>query len=165
MRHVNSSIFPNLLRFNIVKIQVDNNSFTFCDHRFIFDLYYFDDNEWQAPTSADTFKKMLLKWAEALQDINEAKTPLFLPFAPDDEGIQCLRATYWGNDQLTFSWVELAENGYAVNLIDVQTFSTQAYTVSRESPEFGECRKHEVISALINAEVIDGPWENRKLEG
>lgn len=140
-----------------MRIRVDNKSFTFADHRFIFDLYYFDDDEWEAPTSADTFKKMLLKWADSLEGINESKTPLFLPFSPEDESIECLRATYWGNDKLTFSWVKLAENGYDVDLIDIQAFSTQAYTLYRESPEFGECYKHEVISALINAEVICGP--------
>lgn len=136
-----------------MKISVDNRGFTFGDHRFIFDLYYFEDDEWRAPTLADTFKKMLLKWADALKEIGEAKTPLFLPFAPGDESIECLRATYWENDKLTFSWVELAENGYAVDLVDVKTFSTRAYTLDRESPEFGECYKYEVISALTNAEV------------
>lgn len=140
-----------------MKILVDNKGFIFGDHRFIFNLYYFDNVEWQAPTLAEVFKKMLVKWADALQIIDEATTPLFLPFAPDDEDIECLRATYWVNGKLTFSWVAIEENGYAVDLTDVRGFSTKAYAISRESPEFGDYYKSEVISALLNAETVDKP--------
>ena len=139
-----------------MKIQVDDKGFTFGDHRFFFDLYYFDNDEWQAPTSADTFNMMLLKWAGVLEGFNDPTSPVFLPFAPYDESIECLRATYWENDKLTFSWVEIGAAGWDVDLTDIQAFSTKAYTLYRESPEFGECYKNEVISALISAEIING---------
>ena len=119
--------------------------------------YYFEDDQWDAPTLAATFKKMLLKWADALQKISRENNPLFLPFAPDDQEIECLRVTYWSRNKITFSWVELGEDGWAVDLTDIERFSTEPHEVRKESPEFGECDKDEFVAALINAEVLDGP--------
>lgn len=140
-----------------MNIRVDNKGFTFCDHRFIYNLYYFEGDEWDAPSNAETFKRMLLKWAAMLQKHDSVDGPLFLPFAPDDEEIESLKVTFWEHDIVTFSWVELCENGWAVNFSDVESFNSDSHQVARQSPEFGEVYKDELITALINAEVVNIP--------
>ncbi len=60
-------------------VQIDNKGFILGDHRFVYNLYFLEHgSEFAAPTSAGTFKKILVKWAEALQRISKESSPMFL---------------------------------------------------------------------------------------
>jgi len=50
-----------------MKIQIDNKGFTIGDKKLIYNLYYFDSEEYNAPSLGATFKKMLVKWADVLE--------------------------------------------------------------------------------------------------
>ncbi len=99
------------------------------------------------------FKKILMKWAEALQKISLENSPMFLPFAPEDQEIECLKASLDG-DRIVFTNAEVAEDGYAVDWDDLLSFITSPHEIRRESIEvFGEYNKDEIVSALMNAKV------------
>lgn len=140
-----------------MKIRVDNKGFSFGDHRFTYYLYYFEGKEWDAATSADSFKKVLLKWADILEKYTVDRQTVFLPFAPDDHGIECLRTSCWFDKDISFSWVDVQEAGYSVDFSKMDEFCIASHVLQRESPEFGWCKDSEFIFALRNAEIIDDP--------
>jgi hypothetical protein len=137
-----------------MKILIDNKKFTFGDHRFTYDLYYSVDEKYAASTLGGVFKKVLIEWANALSKITAENSRLFLPFAPDDEGIQCLKATL-RDDEIAFAWVEVDESAYMVDFENVEVYSAAPHEIRKESPEFGECSKDQIVSALLNAQVLD----------
>jgi len=138
-----------------MKIQIDNHGFTVGNHRFIYNLYFIEsDSEFLQPSAGATFKKILLKYAEVLQDISE-DSPLYLPFAPDDEWTDCLKARLVGN-KIRFTFASIAEGGWGVFDFDLTGFITSTHEIRTEFDEgIAECDKDEIIAAMINAEVID----------
>lgn len=134
---------------------VDKRGFTIEGHRFLYNLYFLEDcSEFAAPTSATTFKKILNKWAESLTEMDEGSEPLYLPFAPDDQWTDCLRAALVG-EEISLNFVRVADNGWGVFDFDLKGFNNSPHVVKIESPIFGKDRKGELISALLNAAAID----------
>ncbi len=138
-----------------MKIQIDNHGFTVGDHRFIYNLYFIEsDSEFLQPSAGATFKKIVIKWAEVLQGISEER-PMFLPFAPDDQWTDCLKACLVSN-KIRLTFASLAEGGWGVFDFDLEDFITSSHKIRNESDEvIVECDKDEIIAAMINAEVID----------
>jgi hypothetical protein len=138
-----------------MKIVVENKGFDIDGQRLIYNLYYFDGDEYDAPTLGATFKKILIKWSNMLQDLNTDHGPLFLPFAPDDEWIECLKAIQHG-DRIVLRYVEVAENGWAIDTGRLEEFMTSPHVLDNEASDvFGDYDKEEFISALIDAHVSD----------
>jgi len=139
-----------------MKIQVDNKAIILDGARLIYDLYFFPGDGYDdvsLPAKAkDVF---LLPWARAIQKSSDKGGPLFLPYAPDDEWIECLKAIL-KDDKIVLNLVQVGENGYAVDFGDFETFITSPHEIDEESPEvFGEFNKDEFVQALVEAEVID----------
>jgi len=139
-----------------VKITIDNKGFTFGNQRFIYNLYFIeDDSEFLAPTFGGTFKKIVNKWAEVLQTISKERSVMYLPFDPDDQWTDALKAALVAT-KIEFNWVRLAVGGWGVFDYDLTGFITSAHKIDEESEEIlGEFDKNEIVSALINAKVID----------
>lgn len=136
-------------------ITVDNRGFAIDGRRLIFDLYYFDSEQYEAPTLAATFKMILTKWAEVLRTRNAGEGPLFLPFAPQDQWTECLMAVQRG-DRVIIRDVRVAVSGYQIDVDNLEDFMSSAHVVKKEHPEeFGDYEKNEFISALIDAQVVD----------
>lgn len=139
-------------------IEIDNRAFFLGNHRLVYSLYYLDfsaGHEYEAPSLGGMFKKMLVKWANALRKINNENSPMFLPFAPDDQEIDCLKATLRG-DKIELTLAEVKGDGYAFDWNDIEGFVMSRHDTFRESAEvlavFG---KEEVIDMLLNARVVD----------
>lgn len=138
-----------------MKIEVDNKGFSIDGHRVIYDLYYFDSEQYDAPTLADTFKKILVMWANVLRESTAESGPLFLPFALDDEWTECLRAVQHDN-RIVLRYVRVSENGWAIDVDRLEDFMTAEHVVEKEDPEeLGNYDKDEFLAALIDAQVID----------
>jgi hypothetical protein len=137
-----------------VRIVIDNKGFTFDECRFIYDLYYVKGEEYDAPTLAGVFKNVLVKWANALQNTRDQSDPLYLPFAPDDQWVDCLMATPSG-DRLELKAVKVAQSGYSMNFSDLESFITSPQQVIESHKTIGEFDKDQFISTLINADVVD----------
>ena len=138
-----------------MKIEVDNKGFSIDGHRVIYDLYYFDSEQYVAPTRAAAFKKILVKWAKVLRESKAGSDPLFLPFAPDDQWTECLRAVQHDN-RIVLRYVRVSENGWAIDVNRLEDFMTAEHAVEKEDPEeLGNYDKDEFLAALIDAQVID----------
>jgi hypothetical protein len=138
-----------------MKIVVDNKGFNIDGQRLIYDLYYFDSEQYHAPTLAATFKKILVKWANVLRVSNADIGPLFLLFAPDDQGTECLKAVQHEN-RVVLRHVWVAVSGYQIDFEQIEDFMTSTHIVKKEDPEeLGNYDKDDFISALINAQVVD----------
>lgn len=139
-----------------MRVTIDNKGFVFGDERFIFNLYFIEDNsKFLAPTSAETFKNIVIKWTEVLPTITIENSPVFLPYAPDDEWTDAFKVTLVGT-VLEFRNVCLAENGWVVFDYDPAGFMISTHEI-HEVPDdiVGRYKKDEIVSALLNAEVID----------
>lgn len=138
-----------------MNIQIDNKTIRFGDQKLFYNLYFVRAKEFKSPTNGGMFKKIVIKWAKVLSEPGAENSPLFLPFDPDDQWTDCLKATRKG-DRIVFKIVRVEESGWAIDFEDLEIFMTSPHKTSRESPnEFAEFDKDEIISALINAEVID----------
>ena len=137
-----------------MRIVIDNKGFTFDGNRFTYDLYYVEGEEYDAPTLGGVFKNVLSKWASALGTIGENRGPMYLPFAPDDQWVDCLLATPKGN-RLVMNVARIAESGYSMDFSDLESFIRSPHQIDQSQDSFGEFDKGEFISALLNAEVID----------
>ena len=61
-----------------MRVTIDNKGFTLGDQRFIYDLYFLnDDSKVLGPALGGTFKKILLEWAEVLRTITSENGPFF----------------------------------------------------------------------------------------
>ncbi len=141
-----------------MKVTIDNKGICFADRRFIFNLYFLEDDSGFLgdPTPGGTFKKIVNKWAEVLQTICSQDSPIYLPYDPDDQWTDAFKATLVG-EMIEFRWVRLAENGWGVFDYDLTGFMTSPHEITDESDQpLGEYDKDAIVSALINAEVIDG---------
>jgi hypothetical protein len=139
-----------------MNIRIDNKGFTFGEFRFIYNLYFLEDgNKYDAPTAGLVFKNILSNWARILSNINSENSPMYLPFNPDDQWTDCLKASA-ANRLIEFKVVRLAVNGWGVFDFNLEDFITSDHNILTESTEVvGLYDKNEVISALINAEVTD----------
>ncbi|MEK7856528.1 MAG: hypothetical protein AAB288_10590 [Acidobacteriota bacterium] len=138
-----------------MRVTIDNKGFTLCDHRFIYDLYFLnEDSRVLAPTSGGTFKNIVLKWAEVLRTITTENSPFFLPYGPDDQWTDCLQALV-RDDKIGFIDVQVERAGWAIDFNDLEEFITSPQEINETRMTFPEYGKDEVISALINADVID----------
>ena len=137
-----------------MKIVVDDKGFDIDGHRLIYDLYYFESEQYDAPTLAATFKKILNKWANVLRESTIETGDLFLPYALDDEWTECLKAVQHDN-RIILRCTRVAENGWAINVSHLEEFMTSTHVVDKEANEvFGDYDKDEFIAALINAQII-----------
>ena len=107
-----------------------------------------------APTSGGTFKNIVLKWAEVLRTITTENSPFFLPYGPDDQWTDCLQALV-RDDKIGFIDVQVERAGWAIDFNDLEEFITSPQEINETRMTFPEYGKDEVISALINADVID----------
>lgn len=138
-----------------MKIIIDNKGFEIEGQRLTYDLYYFDREQYQAPTPAATFKKIMIKWANVLREWNVKTATLFLPFALDDEWTECLKAVRH-SDRVVLRYVRVAVNGWSIDVDHLEDFMTSEHVVEKEAGEvFGEYDKDDFISALINAQIIN----------
>jgi hypothetical protein len=138
----------------VVDVQIGNNMrFTIDGKELPYSLYYFDSEDYNAPSSSESFKKILGKCTNALQKISSVNSPMFLPFAPEDEEVECLKATVDG-DKIVLTIVEVNENGYAVDWTEIEVFITSPQEIRNESAEvFGVYNRDDIVSGLMNARV------------
>jgi len=140
-----------------MKVTIDNKGITLGEHKFIFNLYFIeDDSEFLGdPTFGGTFKKIVNKWAEVLQTISSDNSPMYLPYDPDGQWTDALKATLIG-ERIELKWVRLDVTGWGVFDYDLPGFITSPHKIVEESAEsLGGLEKSEMVSALLNAEVID----------
>ena len=135
-------------------VVIDSKGFTFDGNRFTYDLYYVEGEYYDAPTPGGVFKKILSKWATVLGSISDSNGPMYLPFAPDDQWVDCIMATPKGN-RLVMSVARVAETGYSVDFSDLESFIRSPHPVDHTDECFGEFEKDEFVFALLHAEVID----------
>lgn len=123
----------------------------------IYDLYHLDSpryEKYRAPTLGGVMKNIILVWVQALDSQSDSDRPLFLPFAFDDEWVDCLKATQL-HDNFVFRRVRVREYGWAVDFSDLESFISSPHEIESESPEIlGEYERNEIMAALLNAEVI-----------
>ena len=132
---------------------IDNKGFTFGGKRFTFDLYFLkDDSKVLAPTSGQTFKNIIIEWAEVLRTITQENSPFFLPYGPDDEWTDCLSASL-RKDKIVFNDVRVGREGWAIDFNDLEEFITSTQEIYETRLEFPAFAKDDVISALMNADV------------
>lgn len=138
-----------------MNIQINNKSIKLGSQSLIYDSYYFDSEEYKSLTNGAVLKEILAQWARALIALANENRTLFLPFNLEDEWIECFKATQNGG-KIIFKHVWVNENGWTLNVSDLSSFITLPHETFKESPEvFAEYNKEEIISALINARVID----------
>ena len=137
-----------------MNIQIDEKSLIIAGQRFPYDAYYFEAEEYEHLSCPAILKAILAQWAEALANSDDRNASLFLPFSFDDEEVDCFRARVDG-DKVVLSYAQVWENGYALNVADLNEFMRSEYQILEESPEIlGAFTKRELISALLNAEVV-----------
>jgi len=138
-------------------IEIDEKEISFGNQKLVYDLYHLDFphyEKYRAPTVGGVFKNIVFEWVKAL-DSPTLDQPLFLPYAFDDEWVDCLKALEQC-DKVIFKLVRIDENGWAVNFSDLNEFITSPHKICQESAEiFGEYNKDEILAALLNARVID----------
>lgn len=136
-------------------VVIDNKGVTLEGKRFTFDLYFLnDDSRVLASTSGETFKNIVLEWAEVLRNITPENSPFFLPYGPDDEWTDCLESSLQ-KDQIVFTDVRVGREGWAIDFNDLEEFITspqEIYETRMKFPKFG---KDDVISSLINAVITE----------
>lgn len=114
-----------------------------------------------AESSALLFKQILVKWAHALRLMNDEKSPMFLPFAPDDQDIGCLMAS-WDGYKIEFTSVQVKEDGHAFDWDDIEGFIISPHEIYPKPYEpVGEYEKEEVVAALLSAHILDTDSEER----
>lgn len=137
-------------------VTIDNKGFTFGGQRFIFDLYFLNHGDKVlAPTSGGTFKNIVLEWVEVLRTVTTENSPFFLPYGPDDEWTDCLQAVV-RDEKIVFTDVRVGREGWTISFNDLKEFITFPHEIFEVRTEFPEYGRDEVISALIDAQVIDG---------
>jgi len=133
-------------------IQVDDHCMILGGHSLSYSAYYFDVDKYAALPSGEILKEIFVQWANALTNIGNGQS-IFLPFSLDDEWVECLQVTQHG-EKLTYQYVRVSENGWALDVTDLSEFMASAHHVRKVMPEIaGECEKSEFISALLNAKV------------
>jgi len=138
-----------------MEIRIDNKGFSFGDNRFIYSLYYFDSEKYDAPTYGGMFKKVLIECANALQNATREDAPLFIPYAPDDQETECLKLSPLG-ERLVIERVTVKDRGFNLNIDYLHEFITSPHEILAESGQMlGEFDWQEVIYALTNAEVMN----------
>lgn len=137
----------------ILKITIDNKGFEIEGKRLVYDLYYFESDQYDGPTLAHSFAKVLVRWAEVLQRESVASGVL-LPFALDDQWTECLKAVQIGR-RIILKYVVVAVSGYDIDVDRIEDFMTSPQDLKSESSEiFGDYDKEEFIAALLNPKLI-----------
>ncbi|MBX3265699.1 MAG: hypothetical protein KF831_03245 [Acidobacteria bacterium] len=137
----------------ILKITIDNKGFEIEGKRLVYDLYYFESDQYDGPTLAHSFAKVLVRWAEVLQRESVASGVL-LPFALDDHYTECLKAVQIGR-RIILKYVVAAVAGFQIDVEDIEDFMTSPQDLESESSEiFGDYDKEEFIAALLNPKLI-----------
>lgn len=138
-----------------MNICIDDEGFEFGGHRFIYSFYWMHLENFQAAAESSTalFKQILVKWAHALREMNDEKKVMFLPFAPDDQEIACLKAR-WNGDKIEFAMVEVKEDAVTFDWNDIEGFIVSPHEIYHEPyVPIGEFAKVEVVDALLNAHI------------
>ncbi len=137
----------------MMRITIDNKGFEIEGKRLVYDLYYFESDQYDGPTLAHSFAKVLVRWAEVLQRESVASSVL-LPFALDDQWTECLKAVQIGR-RIILKHVVAAVSGYQIDVDDLEDFMTSPQGLKSESSEiFGDYDKEEFIAALLNPKLI-----------
>lgn len=135
-----------------MNICIDDEGFEFGGHRFTYSFYWMDLEKFQAAESSVVlFRQIVAKWAHALEQMNDHKSLMFLPFAPNDQEISCLRAT-WKGQKIEFASVDVKEDGVAFDWDDIEGFIISSHeTYPHSYLSIGEFEKEEVVAALLDA--------------
>jgi hypothetical protein len=144
-----------------MEIKIDNRRFKFGGQKFAYSFYFIDDETHDSITSGAEIsngqlcKWLFGKWAHALRNIDVEKTPMFLPFLPDDQEIECFQAEY-RNGVINFTRVDVQEDGWDFDWNNIEGFIISPHEIrDQQYVPIGGFEKDEVISALINARVDD----------
>lgn len=140
-----------------MNVTIDNKAIYIGSHKFIFNLYFLEnDSEFLGgPTLGGTFKKIVNRWAEVLRTISSENSPMYLPYDPDDQWTDALKASLLG-ERIELRRVRLAVGGWGVFDYDLRDFIISEHKIDDESDEpLGEYDKDELVEALTNAELID----------
>jgi hypothetical protein len=139
-----------------MEIKIDNKAFSFGRNRFTYNLYYFDSEKYGAPTLGGVFKKVLIEWAHALENISGQNVSFFLPYAPDDQETECLKLSPL-HERFVVERVTVKESGFNINIDNLEEFITAPHEIYAESAEvLGEFDRRELVSALRNAQIVGG---------
>jgi hypothetical protein len=136
-------------------IEIDDRHLKFDDQCLTYSSYYFDKEEYEHLTNGEVLKKIFVQWAEALARLDNEDGMLFLPFNLDDEWVDCFKVIC-RNGKLLFKNVRVDENGWALDVRDLNSFMTSSHKVLKESNQtYGEHDKEEVIKAVSEAKVTE----------
>lgn len=138
----------------MIDITVDNKGFCLDGRRLLYNLYYFDSEMYEAPTPAETFRKILVRWGILFREQNLCDGTIYLPYAPDDQWTDCLEVDTSG-ECVSVKTVRVDVSGYQIDIEKIENFVTSTpVIVGYISPAFGVYDKEDFISALINAQVV-----------
>ena len=144
-----------------MEIRIDNKGFELGGHRFAHDFYWIDEethnsiSAGKSLSSGELCKWLFGKWANALRGIDAENSPMFLPFAPEDEWIECFRADFQ-DGMIKFTRVDVAEGGHEFPWNDIEGFITSPHEILDTAyTEFADFDKDELLAALQNPDVVD----------
>ncbi len=138
-----------------MNVIIDNKGFIFGGQRFVFDLYFLnDDSKVLGDTSGETFKNIVREWARVLRTIVPETSPFFLPYGPDDQWTDCFEVSL-RNDKMFFIDVRVGREGWTIDFNDLEEFITSPQEIYEKRTEFSGYAKDDVISAFMNANVIE----------
>ncbi len=137
-------------------IVIDNKGCVIEGKRLIYSLYYFSTEEFEASTMTGAFKKVLEFWAAELENREvEDERPLFLPYAPCDQDVECLEAIF-DNGNIVLRDVDVAFSGYYIDMHNLEIFMNTPHKLLKESKEIiGKFEKQVLIDALRNPLLLD----------
>ena len=131
-------------------IQVDNETIRLGNYHFNYSGYLLNG---MAPrsTNAAALKPVLIEWKRVLIENVGRECVLFLPFNFEDEWIECLRAKING-EEMSLTHTEVAENGWAVAMENLEGFITSSHEMVKESDVlFDRLNIRAFIEALSDA--------------
>lgn len=132
--------------------QIDEGQIILGEQTIRYDPYYVDIvAEEQASNRSAIMQQVLAQWAEAVAGLNQEGQTLFLPYSLDDEWTECFEARLQGHHVVLWC-VQVAFNGYSVELNNLSQFMHGAPEVRKKHPEnFGQYQQAELVSALRKA--------------
>jgi|SRR5579859_7909962 len=116
-----------------------------------YDGYWFGWDP-QGASVERVLQSVLAQWAPALARLNASES-LYLPFSLDDESVEAFRA-HLADHKVSLRCVTLRENGYMVNLADLNDFMHGAHRIIREDPQdFATYERRDLVAALQNVRI------------
>jgi hypothetical protein len=118
-----------------------------------YDSYYFVLWDRQGDPGPPVVRRVLAQWADAVERLRSAQSTVYLPFSLDDQSVEAFKARLVDH-KVALRCVTLAENGYMINLDDVNDFIQEAHRVLHEYPQdFGAYERADLVAALRNARI------------